>query len=85
MFSIFVNLLCKAPNSSIDFDLKSCSKFEFYSSESVNLQENLNSVNGNTTLAYFATSKLRNKPKHILQLHSSDISFKSWPLPNTVQ
>ena len=30
--SIFVIFLCfcKAPNNSIDFDLKSCSKFEFY-------------------------------------------------------
>ena len=33
--SIFVISLCfcKAPNNSIDFDLKSCSKTEFYSSE----------------------------------------------------
>ena len=60
--SIFVIFLCfcKAPNNSIDSDLKSCSKFEFYSSESLKLQEN--HVNRNTSLAYFAISKLRNKP-----------------------
>ena len=64
-FSIFVIFLCfcKAPNNSIDFDLKSCSKSEFYFSESIKLQENLNNVNRNTSLAYFAISKLRNKPK----------------------
>ena len=60
--SVFVIFLCfcKAPNNSIDSDLKSCSKFEFYSSESLKLQEN--HVNRNTSLAYFAISKLRNKP-----------------------
>ena len=51
--SIFVMFLCfcKAPNNSIDSDLKSCSKFTFYSSESIKLQENLNNVNRNTSLA----------------------------------
>ena len=60
--SVFVIFLCfwKAPNNSIGSDLKSCSKFEFYSSESLKLQEN--HVNRNTSLAYFAISKLRNKP-----------------------
>ena len=48
--SIFVTFLCfsKASNNSIDSDLKSCSEFEFYSSESLKLQENLNNVNRNT-------------------------------------
>ena len=64
-FSIFVICLCfcKVPNNSIDSDLKSCSKFGFYSSEK--LQENLNNVNRNTSFAYFAIPKLRNKPKHL--------------------
>ena len=59
--SIFVIFLwfCKAQNNSIDSDLKSCPKFEFYSSESINLQENLNNVSRNTSLVYFAISKLR--------------------------
>ena len=41
--SIFIIFLCfcKAPKNLIDFDLKTCSKFEFYSSESIKLQENL--------------------------------------------
>ena len=69
--SIFVIFLCfcKAPNNSTDSDLKSCSKFEFYSSESLKLQENLNNVNRNTSLAYFTISKLRNKPKHFLKFY----------------
>ena len=43
VISIFVIFLCfcKAPNNSIDYDLKSCSKFEFYSSESIKLQESI--------------------------------------------
>ena len=65
-FSIFVIFLCfcKAPNNSIDSELKSSSKSEFYSSESVKLQEKPNNINRNTSLAYFAISKLRSKPKH---------------------
>ena len=45
--SIFVTFLCfcKASNNFIDPDLKSCCKFEFYSSESLKLQENLNNRN----------------------------------------
>ena len=81
--SIFVFFLCfcKAPNNSIDSDLKSCSKFAFYSSESLKLQENLDNVNRNTSLAYFTISKLRNKPKHFLKFYqillrlSGDISL----------
>ena len=63
-FSIFVIFLCfcKAPNNSIDSDLKSCPKFEFYSSESIKLQENLNNVKRNTSLAYFEISRLTNRP-----------------------
>ena len=51
--SIFVIFLCfcKAPNNSTDSDLKYCSKFEFYSSESLKLEENLNNFNRNTSLA----------------------------------
>ena len=57
----------------------------FYSSEPLKLQENLNNVNGNTSLAYFTISKLRNKYKHffkfyqILFLLSSDISLNPGP------
>ena len=42
--SIFVIFLCfcRAPNNSINSELKPCSKFDFYSSESLKLQENLN-------------------------------------------
>ena len=45
-FSIFVIFLCfcKVLNNSIDSDLKSCFTFEFYSSESIKLQEKLNNV-----------------------------------------
>ena len=85
--SIFVIFLSfgKAPNNSTDSDLKSFSKFEFYSSESLKLQENLSNVNRNTSLAHFTISKLRNKPKHflkfcqILLLLSGDISFDPGP------
>ena len=57
----------------------------FSSSEPLKLQENLNNVNGNTSLAYFTISKLRNKSKHffkfyqILFLLSSDISLNPGP------
>ena len=85
--SIFVIFLCfcKAPNNSINSDLKSSSKFDFYSSESLKLQENLNNINRNTSLAYFTISKLRNKPKHVLKLCqillqlSGDISLNPGP------
>ena len=60
IFVIFL-CFCKAPNKSTDSDLKSCSKFEFHSSESLKLQENLNTVNSNTSLAHFTISKLRNE------------------------
>ena len=86
-FSIFVIFLCfcRAPNNSIYSDLKSCSKSEFYFSESIELQENLNNINRNTSLAYFAVSKLRNKLKHFLRFYqillllSGDISLKPGP------
>ena len=57
----------------------------FYSSESLKLQENLNNVNRNTSLAYFTISKLINKPKHFLKFYlfllhfSGDISLKPDP------
>ena len=47
-FSLFAR-----PDNPIDLDLKSCSKFEFYSSKSLKLQEDLNNVNRNTSLACF--------------------------------
>ena len=84
IFVIFL-CFCKSPNNSTDSDLKSCSKFEFYSSESLKLQENLNNVNRNTSLAYFTISKLRNKPKHFLKFYqillllSGDISLNPGP------
>ena len=84
IFVIFL-CFCKAPNNSIDSDLKSYSKSEFYSSESIKLQENLNNINRNTSLAYFAMSKLRNKPKHFLKFYqilvllSGDISLNPGP------
>ena len=85
--SIFVIFLCfcKAPSNSTDSDLKSCSKFGFYSSESLKLQENLNNVNSNTSLAYFIISKLRNKSKHFLKFYqnflllSGDIGLNPGP------
>ena len=82
---MFISIFAKAPNNSVDSDLKSCSKFEFYSAESSKLQENLNNVNRNISLAYFTISKLRNKPKHFLKFYqillllSGDISFNLSP------
>ena len=54
-FSIFVFFLCscKAPNSSNDSDLQSCSKVEFYTSKSVELHEKLDNVKRTTSVAYF--------------------------------
>ena len=51
-FSIFVIFLCfcKAWKDSVDFDLKSCSKFKFYTPEKIKLQENLNNVNRTTNI-----------------------------------
>ena len=65
-FKIFVIFLCfcKILNNPIDSDLKTCSKTEFYTTESIKLQENLGNINRNSTLAYFAISKLRNKSIH---------------------
>ena len=60
-------------------------KTEFYSSESIKLQENLNNANRNTRLTYSAISKLRNKPKYSLKLYeillllSDDISLNPSP------
>ena len=59
IFVIFL-CFCKSPNNSTDSDLKSSSKFEFYSSDSLKLQENQNNVNRNTILANFTISKLGN-------------------------
>ena len=67
----------KAPNNSIDSDLKSCSEFVFYSSESIKLHENLNILNRNTSLAYFAISKHFLKRYKILLLLSGDITLNS--------
>ena len=72
-------------NSKNDSDLKSCSKPEFYSSESIKLLENLNNINRNASLAYFAISTLRNKSKHFLKFYqillllSGDISLNPGP------
>ena len=60
IFVIFLYLY-KAPNNSIGSNLKSLSKFEFYSSESLKLQEKLNNINRNTSLVYFVISELKNK------------------------
>ena len=86
-FAIFVIFLCfcKIPNNPIDSDLKTCSKTEFYTTESIKLQENLGNINRNSTLAYFAISKLRNKSIHfrkfyeILILLSGDVSLNPGP------
>ena len=49
------------------------------------LQEDLKNVNRNTSLAYFAMSKLRDKPKHFLKLYQiylqliGDIRLNSGP------
>ena len=54
----FVNIFyLKTYHLVFNSDLKSCSKFEFYLLESIKLQENLNNVNGNTSLSYFTISK----------------------------
>ena len=86
-FVILVIFLCfcKIPNNPIDSDLKTCSKTEFYTTESMKLQENLGNINRNSTLAYFAISKLRNKSIHfrkfyqILILPSGDVSLNPGP------
>ena len=80
IFIIFVSVY-KFPSNQIDSDLKYCSKFEFYHAESVKLQDNLGIINRNTNLAFFAISKLRNKPAHFLKFYqiflilSGDISL----------
>ena len=84
-FAIFVIFLCfcKIPNNPIDSDLKTYSKTEFYTI--IKLQENLGNINRNSTLAYFAMSKLRNKSIHfrkfyqILILLSGDVSLNPGP------
>ena len=68
IFIIFVSVY-KFPSNEIDSDLKYCSKFEFYHAESVKLQDNLGIINRNTNLAFFAISKLRNKPAHFLKFY----------------
>ena len=62
IFIIFVSV--KFPSNQIDSDLKYCSKFEVYHAKSVKLQDNLGIINRNSNLAFFAISKLRNKPAH---------------------
>ena len=86
LLSIFIIFLSvyKFPSNQSDSDLKYCSKFEFYHAESVKLQDNLGIINRNTNLAFFAISKLRNKPAHlkfyqILLILSGDISLNSGP------
>ena len=83
IFIIFVSVY-KFPSNQIDSDLKYCSKIEFYH-ESVKLQANLGIINRNTNLAFFAISKLRNKPAHFLKFYqillilSGDISLNPGP------
>ena len=84
IFIIFVSVY-KFPSNQSDSDLKYCSKFEFYHAESVKLQDNLGIINRNTNLAFFAISKLRNKPAHFLKFYqillilSGDISLNPGP------
>ena len=86
-FAIFLIFLCfcKIPNNPIDSDLKTCSKTEFYTTESIKLQENLGNINRNSTLVYFAISKLRNKSIYfrkfyqILILLSGNVSLNPGP------
>ena len=84
IFIIFVSVY-KFPSNQIDSDLKYCSKFEFYHAELVTLQDNLGITNRNTNLAFFAISKLRNKPEHFLKFYqillilSGDISLNPGP------
>ena len=86
-FAIFVIFLCfcKIPNNPIDYDLKKCSKTEFYTAKSIKLQENLGNINRNSTLVYFTISKLRNKSIHfwkfyqVLILLSGDVSLNPGP------
>ena len=84
IFIIFVSVY-KCPSNQSDSDLKYCSKFEFYHAESVKLQDNLGIINRNTNLAFFAISKLRNKPAHFLKFYqillilSGDISLNPGP------
>ena len=84
IFIIFVSVY-KFPSNQIDSDLKYCSKFEFYHAESVKLQDNLGIINRNTNLAFFAISKLRNKPANFLKFYqillilSGDISLNPEP------
>ena len=84
IFIIFVSVY-KFPSNQTDSDLKYCSKFEFYHAESVKLQDNLGIINRNTNLAFFAISKLRNKPAHFLKFYqvllilSGDISLNPGP------
>ena len=84
IFIIFVSVY-KFPSNQIDSDLKYCSKFEFYHAESIKLQDNLGIINRNTNLAFFAISKLRNKPAHFLKFYqillilSGDISLNPGP------
>ena len=86
-FAIFVIFLCfcKISNNPIDSDLKTSSKTEFYTTESIKLQENLGNTNRNSTLAYFAISKQRSKSIHfrkfyqILILLSGDVNLNPGP------
>ena len=68
IFIIFVSVY-KFPSNKTNSDLKYCSKSEFYHAESVKLQDNVGILNRNTDLAFFAISKLRNKPAHFLKFY----------------
>ena len=83
--SVIFLCFCKIANNPIDSDLKTCSKTEFYTTESIKLQENLGNINRNSTLVYFAISKLRNKSIYfrkfyqILILLSGNVSLNPGP------
>ena len=79
-FEIFVIFLCfcKIPNNPIDSDMKTCSKTEFYTTESIKLQENLGNINRNSTLAYFMISKLRNKSINSFSKILSNFNITLW-------
>ena len=70
IFIIFVSVY-KFPSNQIDSELKYCSNFEFCHAESVKRQDNLGIINRNTNLAFFAISKLRNKPAHFLKFYQT--------------
>ena len=72
-------------NSPVKTDLRFCSKFDFYTSHSIQLQEKLNDINTNTKLAFFAISKFA-LPLHFLKFYqillllSGDIILNPGPV-----